>query len=264
MAEEFYHFMSRGAERLTDDSFADLKRLPLFRGLGPVVNDKALQAGKLIREVMAVRVGMSGGAYVISRFQLIQIAPVGGSTPPVFYIRTLMKSRDDKAVPRSHGIVLPRQTDVYFAQYHFGASGLNITAIPNSELADAERPFWRGLVLAVDRDTGQGALASRIALIPMASTPGSEVIGTLTRRELRTKFEHHKAICEMIIGYLDLCEEVVLQPLADVTNRTPFESWKSLAAHASTESTRDLIEELSDRESRLRGRTIHPLRALSD
>jgi hypothetical protein len=110
--------------------------------------------------VAAIRFGVKG-RFVSSSLRFTLICGQGGR-PEYIYVTTWVKGQTDG--PRSRGFVIPRDGEMYIVQYHIDGVGLNVTSVAFGQLR--AETYFKGLVMAVDREGNERALASRMVLIP--------------------------------------------------------------------------------------------------
>lgn len=267
IGREFYHTMRRGGKGVTGAAFEPLWASALFRDMVPVVNDEQLNSADHLRDVTAIRVGLSGVSYVVSKlsFALFRIEKSRDVPETYLYMRTWMKTQHaDRPVIRSHGFLIPRRPHAYLAQYHLEGHGLNVAAISPDELADEFRPFFRGLILAADRETNTGALASKIAFV--RTRHPDLVIGDFTREKLQKAIEADRPDIKVddIIDYLHFAGGISVKPLAEggpTAGLSELSTWKDLKSYVDRKDVRKRIDALKGPEDTLTGYLHRPMRA---
>ena len=257
-----YQMLSGGNVSIDSASFVPVLASPLFAGIQPIEDPLDLKHDKNAHHVTAIRLARNGKAYVASKlsFFLLNAEIDGDKTETVLYLRTWMRPKEQQRQVRSQGYVVPRQPDVYLAQYHLDGAGLNISAIPLSELGDRNARFHRGLILAVDRDNNRGALASRIVFF--RSEKPDDLIGTLSLDVLKKKITDAD-IVQGIVNYLHATDsdQVAIRKLDDahLHSEGDLKNWAQVRDYLNTEEMKAILRDPIERSVEISGYLAKPL-----
>ena len=272
---DFYKIMERGGEGVSQATLVGLLDKAVFKGMRPVTNDTDLEDVEFQRNFTAIRLGATGKHYVASKFtvSLVESIDAGNSKETFLYTRTRMARADEPSRIRSHGYIIPRRPDTYFAQYHLKGHGLNVSAIHPDDFDDEDRQFFRGLILAVDRSKhSTGALASRIAFLK-TNFP-ADFIGEYSESDLKDQLikDGIPLGLDDLLEYLHFIGNVAIRSInitdpnhnsafaKELVNRRELTTWKQLRAYVVREDVGNAIEKLSGANDELSGYLVRPLR----
>ncbi|MFN3627695.1 MAG: hypothetical protein ACK4S3_07425, partial [Parvibaculum sp.] len=215
-------------------------------------------AANLVIHVTAIRLGHSGQAYVASdlSFRRVDVEVADRRLETFLYAQTVMRAREAHPTLRSHGFVIPRRTDAYIAQYHLDGAGLNVASISLGELGDGERAFYRGLILAVDRDNSRGALSSRIAFLRRPPSPS--LLGVLSASQLSAALGN---LAAPLMTYLHAHEQPGLLPIGVQASAQAqgLRTWRELDAYLKQDEVRRLLAQPENADERLTTYLTRPL-----
>jgi hypothetical protein len=241
-------------EETSQISITDIEHSPFFSEASEANHDRVLDEFGYT----AVRLGYSGDKFVASRLGIFKVRSKTGRK--YLYLRTWSANEDGEGVLRTEGFVIPRRREVYFFQYHLNGAGLNIMSIPIDQIAIEEQTFYRGIVLAIDRNTGANGLASHVVVHKNSKIPA--VFGEIP-------IDHHLkyyknlemgAVGERIGNYVRNYGQVIIKSLLPDHAELPIDiyTWDQISEFLGDAGNRFNAKTVSERW--VQGRLRAPLK----